>query len=77
MSPAKQLQEITNASLNNCARALKKCNGDLLLAEGYLKFDGCAVNVPDYDVWLMRQARAYKQDKLNRALEPNKLAVSR
>ena len=37
--------------------------GDVLIAEGILKYDGCAINVKQgsYDDWVMRNARGYKE----------------
>jgi hypothetical protein len=53
----------------DCHKALQTCNNDLLLAQGYLLFKGCAISVrpragesPEqaYEAWLMSQAKAFK-----------------
>jgi translation elongation factor EF-Ts len=56
-----ELRDATNISAMECSRALAKYNGDMLLAEGYLKYNGCAIKVDDYEKWVDDQAQGYKR----------------
>ena len=67
-----ELRDKTNTSLQECKRALEKCNGDMLLAEGYLKYNGCAINVgghENYKKWVMEMAEDYKTVAIRRSLK--------
>lgn len=60
----KDLRDRTCVSLIECKRALEKCNEDVLLAEGYLKYNGCAIqiNPPEkYGEWVMSMAQKWKE----------------
>ena len=59
----KALRDHTGVGLVECKNALVHCNGDALLAEGWLKYYGCAINTYDepHEEWAMRNARAYKE----------------
>ena len=62
--PARRLYEAGHGSLIQCREALWKCKGDELLAEGYLKYNGCAINITPkeaYDAWVMQKAREWKE----------------
>ena len=61
-----ELRNRTGAPLPACTRAYKRAEGDVLIAEGILKYDGCAVNVKQgtYDEWVMRMAQGYKDSVL-------------
>jgi len=61
----RELRDKTNVSLMECKRALDRYDGDMLLAEGYLKYNGCAIKVDDYEQWVERQVRGYKERKEN------------
>jgi len=65
------LREKTNCGMD-CRKALDKCDGDLLLAEGFLRFNGVAVNVRPkasetpvqaYDAWVMERARTFAEQE--------------
>lgn len=56
-----QLEEETGDNRQKCMKALMKCDYDYLLAKGYIKYAGCAINVPDKEKWLMDSARDYKE----------------
>lgn len=62
----KHLRETTGAGLHECAKALEHCHGDILLAAGYLKYYGCAINTYDtpHEEWVMRRAHAWKRQQL-------------
>lgn len=62
----KMLRERTGCGLLEAARALRKCDSDIILAAAWLRFDGCAINVKSkpgqskaeaYDAWVLTQAR--------------------
>jgi hypothetical protein len=62
----------------DCAMALEVCGSDHLLAEGYLKYMGCAINVRPkegetqreaYMNWVMEKAREWKQVQVERREE--------
>lgn len=57
-----RLRDTTGEGLMACQRALVQCDGDNLLAEGWLRYAGCAVNVSGmtYEEWVMSRAKAYK-----------------
>lgn len=71
----KYLREISGCGLIDAHRALELCDGDMLLAEGYLRNIGLAVCVrsqtPDktdqeaYMDWVWSRARAFKQAALD------------
>jgi len=67
------LRERTGVGLMDCKKALEACDNDFLLAEGYLHYNGCAVNVRPrgeetraeaYSQWVMEKAREWKDLKL-------------
>lgn len=71
------LRERTGVGVMDCARALEVCDGDHLLAEGYLKYVACAVYIRPKDGeteaearknWVMMMAREWKQKLLERKL---------
>jgi len=57
----RKLRDITGAGLIDTKKALIRANGDLLLAQGILKYQGCAINVRGmaYDDWVMERARSW------------------
>ncbi len=59
----KALRDRTGAGMHECSNALKRCNGDELLAEGWLKYYGCAINTYDkpHEQWAMECAEGYKR----------------
>ncbi len=57
-----QLRNMSGCGLEQCRIALEKCNDDLILALGYLKYDGCAVSVKNYDDWVMQMAQKFKDE---------------
>ena len=63
----KRLREESGAGMMECSRAMKICDGDALLAEGWLKYYGCAINTYDlpHEEWAMQRAVGYKKAKLN------------
>ena len=62
----KQLREDSGAGMMECKDALIHCGGDVLLAEGYLKYYGCAINTYDlpHEDWAMERAEGFKKSKL-------------
>ena len=65
----RELRDRTCISLTECKGALEKCDGDMFLAEGYLKYNGCAINIrpPEkYDEWVMNMARGWKRHLLEK-----------
>lgn len=70
----KYLREITGCGMHEAKNALVLCNGDSLLAEGYLKYMGLAVNIypregetreEAYMNWVWARARSFKKAVLN------------
>ena len=62
-----ELREKASCSLMESQRALKKYNGDMLLAEGYLKYNGCAINVgskENYKIWVDEMAHSWKNSRV-------------
>lgn len=59
----KALRDRSGAGMQECAAALKHCKGDELLAEGWLKYYGCAINTYDkpHEQWAMEEAQGYKE----------------
>ena len=55
------LRRRTGASMMDAKRALKKADGDLLLAQGILKYQGCAIHVKNmtHDEWVMQSAKEW------------------
>lgn len=53
------LRDVSGASMMSAKKALTLAKGDLDLARGILIYDGCAINVPNYPDWIMRQAKAW------------------
>lgn len=62
----KNLREESGAGMMECKDALVKCKGDILLAEGWLKYYGCAINTYDmpHEEWALKRAQSYKENKL-------------
>ena len=59
----KALRNKTGLGLIDCKRALDKCNYDSLLAEGWLRYYGCAIHIEDgYDEWVMKSAKRWAKD---------------
>jgi hypothetical protein len=56
------LREYTGEGLMNCRKALVVCNGDVLVACGYLRYQGSLVARPNYEQWLMGMAKTYSND---------------
>lgn len=61
-----RLRDKTGFGLAQCNKALEKCNNDEVLAEAWLRYDGCAINVRPrpgetrqtaYDRWVMDRAK--------------------
>ena len=61
-----ELRHNSGAGLVECQAALEKCDGDTLLAEGWLKYYGCAINTYDlsHEDWAMQRAEGFKKSKL-------------
>ena len=69
---AKTLRERTGCGLLEAARALRKCDGDIVLAAAWLRFDGCAISVKPkpgqskmeaYDTWVLTKARDWVSEQ--------------
>ena len=68
------LRRRSGAGLMECKKALQKANGDLLLAEGYMKYSGLAVNIkmagknPEEakEDWVWSKARTYAESMRHR-----------
>ena len=58
-----ELRLRTGAGIQECSKAYKRFDGDILLAEGWLKYYGCAINTYDvpHEVWVEHRARGYKK----------------
>lgn len=57
----KSLRNRTGAGMVECKNALVHCKGDELLAEGWLKYYGCAINTTEpHEDWAMRNAQGYR-----------------
>lgn len=54
----KTLRDKTSASMADAKRALEKAAGDIYLAQGILKYHGCAIHVKNmsHDEWVMSHA---------------------
>ena len=59
----KELRNRSGAGMSEAKNALLRCDGDMLLAEGWLKYYGCAINTYDtpHEEWAMNAARGYKE----------------
>lgn len=57
------VREYTGLGRGDCRRALAACDNDPLVACGYLRYQGCAINLNGQDVeaWTLRNARAYAE----------------
>jgi translation elongation factor EF-Ts len=55
------LRRRTGASMMDATRAIKKADGDILLAQGILKYQGCAIHVKGmtHEEWVMKSAREW------------------
>lgn len=55
------LQQFTGQGLMDCKKALVTCQGDVLLAVGYLCYRGCLINLKSGDManWVRKQAAGY------------------
>lgn len=69
----KMLRDDSGAGMCECKAVLEKCEWDYLLAEGYLRYYGCAVNTYDvpHEEWAMTGAQAYKRLRLGEISEEN------
>lgn len=60
----KALRNKSGLGMMACKNALIQCEGDLLLAEGYLRYYDCAVAIRgDRKAWLLRKARAWADER--------------
>ena len=62
------LRDISGNSLMECKRALVKYDGDMLLAEGYLKYNGCAIFIRPphkYEDWVENKAQGWKKYRMD------------
>jgi hypothetical protein len=59
-----RLREKTGAGMMDAKRALDDAKGDLFLAEGILKYRGCAIHVKGMpkEEWVMKMARQYVRE---------------
>ncbi len=57
----KMLRDYTGMGAVECRRALERCEGDALMAVGYLKYNGSLINLKggSQESWLLGQARSY------------------
>lgn len=55
------VREYTGMGVKECRKAVVACEGDPLMACGYLHYAGCAVNLNGQDVeaWTLRSAKDY------------------
>ena len=63
----RDLRERTCVSMFECKKALERADGDKYLAEGYLKYDGCAIQINPphkYDDWVESMAQKWKKHLL-------------
>lgn len=69
----KMLRDDSGAGMTECKAVLEKCEWDYLLAEGYLRYYGCAVNTYDtpHEEWAMTGAQAYKRIRLEEISKEN------
>jgi translation elongation factor EF-Ts len=58
------MRVFTGEGMIDCHKALKICEGDILLACGYLKFAGCAINLKggNHREWAMNAGRRYASE---------------
>lgn len=62
-----ELRRRTGAGLMECQMAINKANGDMPLAEGYMKYSGLAVNIKKegmtpaqaHEEWVWDRAKKY------------------
>lgn len=67
----RDLRSRTGCGLMECQRALDKSEGDVLLAEGYLRYNGLAIHVKKegmspseaYNEWVWDRAREWKESQ--------------
>jgi hypothetical protein len=57
----KALREWSGEPVSNVRRALEACEEDILVAAGFLKYDGCLVNSPNPN-WALDKAKANAAD---------------
>jgi hypothetical protein len=57
----KALREWSGEPVSNVRRALEACEEDILVAAGFLKYDGCLVNSPNQS-WALDKAKANVDD---------------
>lgn len=55
------LREWSGEGIMTIGKALNACNGDLLMAAGYLKYDGCLINTTNKN-WVMDMAKGFSQE---------------
>jgi translation elongation factor EF-Ts len=64
MNHPEQIQALrinTGEGLESCKKALIWSQGDVLLAEGYLRYKGCAISMTDKDEWVSDMAHKWAQ----------------
>ena len=79
----KYLREIVGCGLLEAKKALTWAEGDPLLAEGYLKYQGLAVTIrregmtdqEAYDWWVRKNAERYRKDVIEGRLPPLSVVV--
>lgn len=54
------LREWSGEGIMTIGKALNVCNGDLLMAAGYLKYDGCLINTTNKN-WVMDMAKGFSE----------------
>lgn len=68
------LRARTGCGLQDCKRALYDANGDVVLAEGLLRYNGAAIHIKPrpgqteaeaYTEWVWRRAREWARDHAN------------
>lgn len=59
------VRELAGIGLQSARDFLERCDGDVLLAVGYAKYEGLAVSVRgDREAWNMANAKAWKREYL-------------
>ncbi len=60
----RMLREFTGEGMVDCHKALKICQGDVLLACGYMKYAGCAINLKggNHREWALNAGRRYASE---------------
>lgn len=58
----KALREFTGEGMMACKSALVKAEGDIRLAAGYLKAQGCLIYTSDREAWELSYAKSWVKD---------------